>query len=268
MILVLPYYQILCTIQPSITTIESFHSESESERPKSNSNLSAQSSKHELVTICYFYQLKQYFLAFILWLVYYWIFRRVGIYFPITSIYTADDRLESALVFSRVNFLFTECFSRVAILGVTMMAFISGFGMASAPFIYFSNASLSLKPPTDSKIDDSKNKLKRLHNSIQYKRQKLIKMLTDNLDSSLVHSNSEFSISSDYQLPGPRLTATIISKIFTFFRPPDKLRLQQEIHSLEFIESQLIMDIEEMIDEKVNFLPPLCQINNHNEKIN
>ena len=71
----------------------------------------------------------------LIWVVYFWAFWKVGAPFPIMSNHKSKHKTPILLMHAGF-FSIEQIMGRVGVIGVTLMAILSGFGAVSAPYTY------------------------------------------------------------------------------------------------------------------------------------
>ena len=127
-----------------------------------------------------FFSAKQTVLTVItvtLWLIYIYFFWKIGDNFPILSAKHGIFSIEQAI-------------SRVGVIGVTVMAVLSGFGAVNAPYTCMT---IFMRPVTDEDVEQMKQKLRQNTSMIIAKKRRLLQLETD-------MKKSAFSMSMFYLL--------------------------------------------------------------------
>jgi hypothetical protein len=124
--------------------------------------------------------IKRFSFSLIAWLVHFWVFWSVGYQFPIQT--TSDAEFS---IFSIEPYM-----SRIGVIGVTLMAMLSGFGAVNSPYttlFYF------LKPVSNSDIQMAEKKLIQTIDIILSKKKRLF-MLERKIKSSVADVRAFFDI--------------------------------------------------------------------------
>ena len=96
----------------------------------------------------------------IFWVVFIYFFWKIGDNFPILSTKHGIFTIEQAI-------------SRVGVIGVTVMAILSGFGAVNAPYTCMT---IFMRPVTDEDVDMMKQKLKQNLNMVVAKKRRLLQL--------------------------------------------------------------------------------------------
>lgn len=149
------------------------------------------------------------------WLMFMYFFWKIGQPFPIL---TTD------------NFFFSleQCISRIGILGVTLMAALSGFGAVNAPYTYMS---YFVRPIDENNIKPLENHLHKTMNQILAKKKRLIILENE--------KNSDRETQSNYSL-------TKLFSLFTTREDNEVTEIKSEICSLEDLSKQLFLETVEL----------------------
>ncbi|KAE9552711.1 hypothetical protein FO519_004077 [Halicephalobus sp. NKZ332] len=111
----------------------------------------------------------------VFWLIFIYFFWKIGDNFPILSTKHGIFTIEQAI-------------SRVGVIGVTVMAVLSGFGAVNAPYTCMT---IFMRPVTDEDVDMMKQKLKQNLNMIIAKKRRLVQLQNELKKSAFSMSNGE-----------------------------------------------------------------------------
>jgi len=157
------------------------------------------------------------------WLGYIWAFWKVGDPFPILS---KDHGL----------FTIEQGMSRVGVLGVALMAILSGFGAVSAPYTYLF---FFLRPVTEDDIRDVERKHEHVVDTIAVKQRQLAEIT----ERQLKISNEETGYAS-------ALLRRVYDKVASTISVTDADQLRDDITSLEEIARHLLDDMDDLLLER------------------
>lgn len=155
------------------------------------------------------------------WTLYIYAFWKVGDPFPILSKEHGFFTLEQAL-------------SRVGIIGVTMMAFLSGFGAVSAPYTYLF---FFLRPVSDEDIKELEGRYRHLVDAISAKRRQY---------EEITSGTSGYGQHTE----GDGLLSRMYSRLASSMAITDADKLAEEISTMEEISRHLLSDIDDVVLER------------------
>lgn len=105
--------------------------------------------------------------------------------------------------------------SRVGVVGVAMMAFLSGFGAVSAPYTYLF---FFLRPVTEEDIRDVERRYSQLTDSVDDKRKKLTRLMERQaLEAQAMENSNRGLVRRIYDRVASTMTVTEADRIPYFF---------------------------------------------------
>lgn len=155
------------------------------------------------------------------WLGYIWTFWKVGDPFPILSPEHGLFTIEQAM-------------SRVGVIGVALMAFLSGFGAVSAPYTYLF---FFLRPVSDDDIREVEGRYAQLVDIIENKKQQR----QETVDKQLLMEQSN---------SGKGLVTRMYESVAATVTVTDAEKLAEEIATLEDLSRQMVADMDDMVLER------------------
>lgn len=144
--------------------------------------------------------------------------------------------------------------SRVGVIGVALMAFLSGFGAVSAPYTYLF---FFLRPVSDEDIRDLERKYSQLTDTIDDKRRTLRELSSK---QPCVLATDKGLVRRLYDQVASAVTVTDADRKLGKSPPPHQssVGLAEEICTLEDVSRQLGADIDDMTLEKVPEMAKSC----------
>jgi hypothetical protein len=160
------------------------------------------------------------------WTVYLWAFWKVGDPFPMLSKEHGFFTIEQGM-------------SRVGVIGVALMAVLSGFGAVSAPYTYLF---YFLKPVTDDDIRELEHRYAQLVDSIAVKRETFTEL-----------TEKQMREENEAQGAGKGLVRRMFDTVTSTVIVTDTDKLAEEICSMEEFARHLNADMDDMVLERVLF---------------
>jgi hypothetical protein len=154
--------------------------------------------------------------------------------FPVITVDSIDDEFTSFTKYTlqTANQLLTRCVAKVAAVGVTMMAVVSGFGAASLPHAHFYG---SIFAPREDTIAAARQSLKRLQKIVEVRKNRL--------------SDADPLNCPTYESKAPKLInlETLVGS--------ESLENESlyDLHTLQRLETDLLVSMEKMISEKASW---------------
>uniref|UniRef100_A0A7E4VRY6 Golgi pH regulator n=1 Tax=Panagrellus redivivus TaxID=6233 RepID=A0A7E4VRY6_PANRE len=162
----------------------------------------------------------------VLWLVFIYFFWKIGDNFPILSTKHGILSIEQAI-------------SRVGVIGVTVMAVLSGFGAVNAPYTCMT---IFMRPVTDEDVEQMKQKVRQNLHMIIAKKRRLLQLEAD-------LSKSAFSMSSNREEGFFRRVIGTVASLGTGLR--DQIgTIKAEIEPLEEFGRHLFLEMVELNNGK------------------
>lgn len=197
-------------------------------------------SRSDIATLLFLFlppgwaQRYRYHLSVILFVLYFTLFWKVGEWFPIQS-FAKDSRKAGYFGESQIE----ATMGRVGVVGVTLMALLSGFGAVNAPY---TSLFFFLRPVTAAQISAAEKRLALAEDQLAHKRKKL------DIAKARLEEHEQRNRSQGMAGLARRVWTSVAGKGKEY----EALRvLEHDIAAMETFRSSLVSDLDDMYAERV-----------------